>query len=172
MTKIFRYSTPLLGEFLLGKNVKEYHVYYEVPLNFEKAYRDHNKNRFISDVYRYIATKYEDIIQAKGIDQCYDDGETIQYVYVHLDAKDCSEQIKKIISDLEEVYKTDWCKYQVPKLVSIVSKFLENSRLIAQAVSHYQDKHGFDATQRALYVLHNDIIPYDYSDDDYFDDDD
>ncbi len=40
---IFRYSTPLLGELLLGKNVKEYHIHYEVPYNFEKAYRDHKK---------------------------------------------------------------------------------------------------------------------------------
>ncbi len=127
------------------------------------------KNRFISDVYRYIVGKYEDIVKAKGIDQCYDDGETIQYIYVHLDAKDCSNQIKTIINDLEEMYKNEWCKQRVPKLISIVTNLLENSRIIAQAVSHYQNKYSFDATQQALYVLHNDIISYDYSDDDYSD---
>jgi hypothetical protein len=164
MKNIFGYSTPI--QFLLEKTVKEYHIHYDVPFKFEEAYRDHNKRRFISDVYRYTVDKYADIIQNKGLDECYDEDGRTTYIWVHLNVTDCDSQIKNIINDLEMKYTTEWCKHQVPKLVSIVKNRLTNNKTIAQAVSHYQYKHGFNETQRALHVLHNDIN-LTYSDSDY-----
>jgi hypothetical protein len=168
---IFRYSTPI-QYFLLGK-VKEYHIHYNVTLEFEEAYRDHNKRRFVSDVYRYVVDKYATSIKAEGMDECYHEDGISKYIYLHLDKTDCDVQIKNIMNDLEIMYKTEWCKNQVPKLLSIVKNNLKSSRIISQAVSHYQHNHGFIETQRALHVLHNDIIPANYfSDSDDSDDSD
>lgn len=169
--KIFRYSSPM--QYGLLVKVKEYHIHYEVTSEFEEAYRDHNKRRFISDVYRYIIDKYADSIKAEGMDECYHEDGISKYIYLHLDITDCDVQIKNIMNDLEIMYKTKWCKNQVPKLLSFVKNSLKSSRFIAQAVSHFQHKHGFDETQRALHVLHNDIIPANYfSDSDESDSDD
>lgn len=160
-------------QFLLGKTVKEYHIHYDVPHKFEEAYRDHNKRRFVSDVYKCVVDKYADVLKAKGIDECYHEDGASQYIYIHLDASNSEQKIKDIMNDLHVMYRTQWCKNQVPKLVSIVKNVLKNYRSIGQAVSHYQNKHGFDDTQRALHILYNDIIPsgyFDSDDSDYSDD--
>lgn len=170
--KIFRYSNPM--QYFLLEKVKEYHIHYNVTSEFEEAYRDHNKRRFVSDVYRYVVDKYADSIKAEGMDECYHEDGVSKYIYIHLDKTDCDIQIKNIMNDLEVIYKTKWCKNQVPKLLSIVKNNLKSSRIIAQAVSHYQHKHGFDKTQRALHILHNEIMPanYYFSDSDDSDDSD
>jgi hypothetical protein len=158
--KIFSYSTPP-SQFLLGEKIKEYHIHYNVSFNFEEAYRDHNKRRFISDVYRYIIDKYDDIIKAKGIDEYYHEDGSKKYIYIHLESTDAKDHIKSMMNDLEMKYTSEWCNHQVPKLVSIIKNKLKSSRVIAQAVSHYQKRNGFNETQRALHVLHNDILSYD-----------
>jgi len=155
--KTFFYHRPLFGELFSDTNI-EYHIKYQVSDDFEDAYEGNTKRCFIRDVYKYMTEKYSEIIKSKGMDDYYDEDGRIQYIYIHVAKKDSEKEMDKIMNDLENKYITEWSLHQVPSLLTICKKQLRSSRAVGQAVSDFQRRHGYEETQRALYVLHNDVM--------------
>lgn len=155
------YTTQPFGQGFLLKSSVEYHIHYEPEDDsFESAYLGTTGRHFMNDVYKFILKNAKDDLKDHGRDVRYDEDGSEQYLWVHLEKTTCEDTIDKIIKALEDKYKTEWRFHRVPKLLmTLQSTLRHNSEYLANAVSHFQRNHGFQATQDAVYTLFNQIKP-------------
>ena len=156
---VFHATQPFV-QMLLPKDNVEYHIHCKPGYEFNSAYLGTTGRHFMNDVYKFLIHDFKDDVKKHGRDVLYNEGDTEQYIWVHLDNTSCEGTMNKIISSLEDKYTTEWRFHRVPKLLTTLESKLRHDReYLANAVSHYQKTHGFQTTQDALYTLFNQIKP-------------
>ena len=161
MNNVFTYSAPFLHYDLTKESKKEFQIKYNVNNEFLESYYESNKKTFLECVYAYIKEKYSDVVRKQGIDFHYNEDERYTHIYVHLDLNNSTNQvIQKIVDDLDDQYRTNWIKFRVPKLMTIIKNKLRTNHIFHDALQKYQFKHGKDDTDKFLHVYTQQIKWY------------
>lgn len=160
MSRDVFYTHQPFGQCFIKDGLVEYHIHCDLDNDFENAYRGNTSRDFMKDVYKYLISSFQDSIKDYGKDINYNEDGARQYIWIHINKASSKATIEKIMTALEDKYKQEWSLHKVPKLLTIMHTALtENSKYLANAVSHYQQRHGFSKTQDTLYTLFDCIKP-------------
>lgn len=165
MDEIFEYSSPCMIYELTKQNLKEFQIKLNVTKAFSEIFYENAKKTFLEVVYCYLHTKHSNIIQSQGIDYHFDDDNVRKpHIYIHLDLNDnINQNMKIIIDDLHNEYETNWIKYRIPRLMTVIKHQMindTNDTNFQQALKLYQDKHDFKDCNLMMHVLSNQILWY------------
>jgi hypothetical protein len=161
MDRIFVHSAPCLNYELAKQNIKEFQILFNINNEFLESYYENNKKTFLECVYTYIRHNYINTIRKLGIGFHYDDNMRYPHIYVHLDLNDNTNKvIQKIVDDLENQYRTNWIKFRIPKLMTLVKNQMKKDKSFQEALESYVTHHGKNDTDTLLHVYSNHIKWY------------
>ncbi len=142
---------------LIKNKQKEFHI--KIFNNNDKTqfYFNNTGNDLWREIQKYVKKKWN--ITNMGLDS---DWKNANYLWIHVpdDPNIPSENriINHIITDLNDNYSKELQSHFVPKLMCTINKkFSSDEQYFAKAICEYQDKHGKEQTELALYVYFNDI---------------
>jgi hypothetical protein len=154
----FTYILPFIQTFLANRGLTEYHILIKTTACVKQAFFDNTETTFMSAINNFIATRYEKKIFYQG--QSIDTDYKCDYIYLHLKSETAESTIICIINDLNKQYATEWIKYRVPRLFSIVQhKLSTNPLYFAKSISHFQEENGFDVTQGIIDIYFDHLCP-------------
>jgi len=151
------YTIQSLGSIFLASYTVEYHIHYDTNEDFEAAFEGNTSKSFRQAIYDFLITEFADELKKHGQDESYTEDGVDRYIWVHLDEFQGDTITDRMILALTNKYDTEWSKYRVPKLLTILKRRLGGKRYLATAICNYQLRHGFEATENALHVFFNDI---------------
>ena len=169
----FYYSSPIFQS-LLTKGHEEFHIKLNSSSQYSRAYKDNTQKRLWTTIEDHIIDKWGKTMITHGTDYS---GSNIPYMWIHiLKPSKPNEDINHIIDELNMWFEKELRPYMIPKLVSIITKQIENdNKFFAKAIIEYQSKYGKDMTSQTVNTYFQDIrtrhmIRVDDSDDDIFSD--
>lgn len=159
---VFYINRPIC-QYFLKEGSEEYHICYDVynddqDYYFIQKYKSVTSEDFMDDVYEYILERFKDKLIEHGTDERYSEEDQEKYIWIHLNKSSAKKDIQDILDSLEEQYLSKWRFQRIPTLLTIVKNKLTRSKVLAYAVSDFQNRYGITETQNVLHILFNDIM--------------
>jgi hypothetical protein len=149
---VFTYALPFIQTFLANRGLTEYHIHVKPPPLFNRAFFENTQKEFVDAVYDYISAKYnKDIFyQGKAHDEVFG-----EYIFLHFKTEVAEGIIKRVVDDISKHYDEEWIKHRIPSLFALTRHNLEEAPFFANALSHFQEENGFEATQHIIDIYYN-----------------
>lgn len=138
----------------LKEGTREYHIIYNGHEHFcTHTYKSVTSNDFMEDVYEYLLDQFGSKLIKDGTDVSYDEDVMEQYIWIHLAEESAEKEIENISASLEQQFENHWRLQRVPTLLTLVKQQLNRNKVLAYAISDFQERRGVVETQTALDVF-------------------